>query len=126
MAPTTGTVRSSIVQPVAEPIDALERAAYLLERALAPTAKVNAFRRAAEVVAGLEPAELRRLVDNGQVTDLPAIGPSTGGVIADAVRGQPSAYLAELERSSEIPLQEGAELRSALRGDCHSHSTWSD
>jgi putative hydrolase len=60
------------------------------------------------------------------VTDLPAVGPSTGGVVADIVQGRPSRYLADLEQTSEIPLGEGAELRAALRGDCHSHSTWSD
>lgn len=114
------------VDPGAEPVAALERGAYLLERALAPTAKVAAFRRAAEVVAGVDPAQLRRLVEAGRVTDLPAVGPSTGGVVADAVQGRPSRYLADLERSSEIPVGEGADLRAALQGDCHSHSTWSD
>ena len=55
----------------------------------------------------VDPAELRRLVDTGRVTDLPAVGPSTGGVVADAVQGRPSAYLADLERSSEIPSATG-------------------
>jgi putative hydrolase len=109
-----------------EPAEALERCAYLLERALAPTAKVVAFRRAAEVVRSVDPAELARLVAGGRVTDLPSVGPSTGGVVADVVAGRPSPYLADLEESTAIPLGPGAELRAALRGDCHSHSTWSD
>jgi putative hydrolase len=109
-----------------DPTEALERGAYLLERALSPTAKVAAFRRAADVVRGLDPAELARLVEAGRVTDLPGVGPSTGGVIADAVAGRPSRYLDELEARSAVPVGEGAELRAALRGDCHSHSTWSD
>jgi putative hydrolase len=109
-----------------DPVEALERCAYLLERELSPTAKVAAFRRAADVVRTLEPAELARLATSGRLTDLPGVGPSTGGVIADAVAGRTSAYLEDLEARTVVPLAEGAELRAALRGDCHSHSTWSD
>ena len=109
-----------------DPTEALERCAYLLERALSPTAKVTAFRRAAEVVRATGPDELARLVAAGRVTDLPGVGPSTGGVIADAVAGRPSPYLEDLEARTTIPLGDGAELRAALQGDCHSHSTWSD
>jgi putative hydrolase len=109
-----------------DPVAALERAAYLLERALAPTAKVNAFRRAAGVIAGLDDGELRSLVAQGRLTDLAGIGPSTGGVVADALSGGESPYLARLEATSAIPLGEGAALRATLRGDCHTHSTWSD
>jgi putative hydrolase len=105
---------------------ALDRVAYLLERSLAPTAKVNAFRKAASVVAALEPSELDRLAASGRVTELPGIGKSTGGVVQDAVAGRPCAYLDDLEASTAIPLGEGAALRAALRGDCHLHSTWSD
>jgi putative hydrolase len=35
-------------------------------------------------------------------------------------------YLGELEASTAIDVGEGAELRAALRGDCHTHSLWSD
>ena len=66
-------------EPGAQAVAALERGAYLLERALAPTAKVAAFRRAADVVAAVPPTELRRLVEAGRVTDLPAVdGPTAG------------------------------------------------
>jgi putative hydrolase len=109
-----------------DPVQALERAAYLMDRALKPAAKVRAFTRAAEVVAEMDREELERLVAQGRVTDLPGIGPSTGGVITDAVLGRPSAYLADLDATSTIPLEEGRDLRAALQGDCHSHSTWSD
>ena len=34
--------------------------------------------------------------------------------------------IAELEESTRIPLGDGASLRAALKGDCHTHSTWSD
>ena len=109
-----------------DPVQALERAAYLMDRALKPAAKVRAFTRAAEVVADMDRDELDRLVAQGRVTELAGIGPSTGGVITDAVLGRPSAYLADLEAASTIPLEEGRDLRAALQGDCHSHSTWSD
>jgi putative hydrolase len=108
------------------PAAALLRAAYLLERQLAPSAKVAAFRRAAEVVGALDPDHVARLVRSGRVTDLAGIGPSTGGVVADAVEGRPSAYLAALEEASRIPVEQGADLLAALRGDAHAHSVWSD
>jgi putative hydrolase len=47
-------------------------------------------------------------------------------VISDAVRGTPSDYLARLENETLPDPGEGADLRDALRGDCHSHTTWSD
>ncbi|HXW38443.1 MAG TPA: PHP domain-containing protein, partial [Acidimicrobiales bacterium] len=54
-------------------------------------------------------------------------------VIAEASRGEMPSYLRKLEESvadsASTPLRldgAAAELRSALRGDCHSHSDWSD
>jgi putative hydrolase len=42
--------------------------------------------------------------------------------------GGPIPYLDELEASTQITTTDeaGAALRAALRGDCHTHSTWSD
>ena len=109
-----------------EPLEALQRVVYLLDRSLAPGAKVKAFARAAEVVAGLDPDELMARAANATLQDLSGIGPSTGGVIADVLAGRPPPYLQRLEADTVIPLGPGAALRAALRGDCHSHSTWSD
>ena len=36
------------------------------------------------------------------------------------------SYLKHLEAETVLDAGEGAELRAALRGDCHTHSTWSD
>ncbi len=105
---------------------ALERVAYLLERSLAATPKVTAFRKAAVTVDGLDDDALDQLVASGRVTDLPGVGASTGQVITAAVRGVPSPYLDKLEAETVVPVGEGAALRAALRGDCHTHSTWSD
>ena len=109
-------------------IAALERIAYMLERSRAATPKVKAFRKAVDVVAELDPAELRRRVDADTLTELAGIGASTGGVIAEAVRGEVPAYLARLEaEAGPEPLATGGEeLQELLRGDLHSHSDWSD
>ncbi|MBO0773652.1 MAG: PHP domain-containing protein, partial [Actinobacteria bacterium] len=60
----------------------------------------------------------------GTLADLPGIGPATAGVITEAAAGQQPAYLARLLEAA--PRAEPAGLRAALRGDCHTHSDWSD
>ena len=109
-----------------DPIDALERVAYLLDRALAAPPKVRAFKRAAEVLRELPDGELEARLAAGTLEELPGIGRSTGGVIADAAAGIEPPYLARLEEETAIRLEAGAPYREALRGDCHTHSTWSD
>lgn len=109
-----------------DPVDALERIVYLLDRDLAPSPKVRAFLRAAEVVSELDPDELRSMHQSGRLQELPGIGESTGRVIAEALDGEVPAYLTKLEETTVIPLGEGARVRAALRGDCHLHSAWSD
>jgi putative hydrolase len=106
---------------------ALARIGHLLDRVLAPSSKVRAYRRAAEVVAEAGAGEIAERVAKGTLQELPGIGPSTASVIADAVKGAVPARLAELEASSVLPLSDEARpYRAALRGDCHAHSTWSD
>jgi putative hydrolase len=109
-----------------DPAAALDRIVYLLDRQLAPAQKARAFEKAAEVVAALPDGELERRVKAGTLQELPGIGKSTGGAIAQAVAGETPDYLTKLEESSVIPIGEGAALRQALRGDCHTHSEWSD
>jgi putative hydrolase len=108
------------------PADALDRIVYLLDRALAEQQKVRAFARARDIVDEVGDDEVERLHAAGKLTDLPGIGPSTGKVIAQALDGGVPDYLAQLEQETIIPAGEGTELRAALRGDCHTHSTWSD
>jgi putative hydrolase len=108
------------------PADALDRIVYLLDRALAEQQKVRAFARARDIVDEVGDDEVERLHAAGKLTDLPGIGPSTGKVIAQALDGVVPDYLAQLEQETIIPAGEGTELRAALRGDCHTHSTWSD
>ncbi len=109
-----------------QPTDALDRIVYLLDRRLAEGQKVRAFARARDVVDEVGAEEVERLHRAGKLTDLPGIGATTGTVIAEALDGEVPAYLARLEEETVLPLGEGAELRAALRGDCHTHSTWSD
>jgi putative hydrolase len=108
------------------PVEALERAIYLLDRGAAPTNKARAFQRAIDTIVELPDGELERLAAAGRLESLPHIGSSTGGVIADALAGRPSPYLERLEGETVVSAGDGSHILAALKGDCHSHSTWSD
>lgn len=48
-------------------------------------------------------------------------------MILEALTGEPPSYLRHLEGEAEEPFSgAGSELLAALRGDCHTHSDWSD
>ena len=107
-------------------VDALSRIGYLLERVREPTYRVQAFRRAADVVAGLAPGELGRRVGDGTLRELKGIGQATESVIVQAAAGGVPDYLRDLEAKAAPLVEGGKKLRAKLRGDLHMHSDWSD
>ena len=110
-----------------DPVEALERIAYLLERGREATFKVKAYRNAARVIAELDDSRLREIAGKGQLRQLPGIGESTEKSILEALAGDVPAYLRHLEGDLDQAEDERSRrLRQALKGDCHIHSDWSD
>ncbi len=109
------------------PTDALRRIGFLLERSRAGTFRVQAFRKAADVVRGMPADELEERAEAGTLADVGGLGPATAAVVEEALRGELPAYLRTLQEREGGPLASGGqELYRAVVGDLHSHSDWSD
>jgi putative hydrolase len=109
-----------------DPAAVLRRIAFLLERTLADTFKVKAFRGAAARVLATPPEQLAELAADGRLRELEGIGKATEAVILECLAGQVPGYLADLERDAGPLVLGGEQLRTRLRGDLHTHSDWSD
>jgi putative hydrolase len=113
-----------------KPLDALNQIAFRLERNGADTYKVRAFRGAARAIKDVPDDELEALARSGRLQGIEGVGKSTAQVIAEALEGKVPAYLEKIDQdlTKDDLVVEGAaaELLESLRGDCHSHSDWSD
>ncbi len=109
------------------PEEALARVVHCLDRAHDGGHRTRAFVRALAVVRETGPDEIEERAQAGTLTDLDGIGDVSARVINEALAGGVPTYLAKLEGETQVPVTAaGAEYRARLRGDCHSHSTWSD
>ena len=110
-----------------EPAEDLRSIAFCLERALEPAYRVKAFRTAAGVIDSLRRRELEARSAAGTLTDLPGIGKVTALVVTESLAGDEPVYLRRVRTLGDTAVSAGAAaLRGALKGDCHTHSDWSD
>ncbi len=110
-----------------DPAEDLLAIAVELERAGEAGYRIKAFRRAAQTAAATSRTELAARAADGTLAELPGLGDVTARCVAESLAGEEPVYLRRLLATADRPLDEATEqLHAALRGDCHSHSDWSD
>jgi putative hydrolase len=110
-----------------EPVDALHEIAFWLERDLAPTFKVQAFRKAAAAIDGVDRSGLEARLASGALARTKGVGSRSLEVIGQALGGAVPDYLQALRDTERETMSDtGEALLGQLRGDLHAHSDWSD
>ncbi|MHA6525190.1 PHP domain-containing protein [Tessaracoccus sp. G1721] len=111
--------------PPLDPVAVLRECAFWLERALSDTYRVKAYRDAADVAESIPPAD-RPTTESGW-RELRGFGPKTSAVAAACTSGEVPEALTRLREAGAASLDPaGDALRGELRGDLHTHTTWSD
>ncbi|SDU92046.1 putative hydrolase [Microlunatus sagamiharensis] len=109
-----------------DPVAVLREIGFLLERTRADTYRVRAYRGAADAVEAMPAEERAKRQVEGSWAKASGVGPKTATVITQAMAGRVPDYLQQLRDDREPLAGGGAGLRSKIRGDLHTHSTWSD
>ena len=115
-----------MTDPVTDPVAALRRIAFLLERRLADSYRIKAYRGAAATLLTVDADEIRARAEAGTLRQLPGVGAKTAGIVEECLAGGVPGYLTELEATAGPLVDGGEEYRAALQGDLHTHSDWSD
>jgi putative hydrolase len=113
-------------QPL-DPVLALKQIVFALEAAAEPGYRVRAFQRAAKELESLPAEDVRRMAKQGTLKSIPGVGDATERAILEALAGKTPAYLEKLHEQADATLSDGGRaILNALKGDCHTHSDWSD